>query len=338
MIAAKEKTQNQESLPTSLQDVDFMDVFISETGKVFFRGTDKQETLLPALSNAVLEQIDRLHRLVCSNERANDGEFFLDFSNIRFRVSRIDSVDETWYALRRSMWPIPRLPQLDGLHSRVIEYLGTIVRPGKSGLILVSGASSNGKTTTAYSILQECLMWYGNIAVTLEDPVELPMEGQHGNTGYCFQIPVRGGDFAGAIKKSMRHSPRYIFIGEIRGSDVASQVLRAAINGHIVISTIHAGNVIEAIYSILKFAAATESVELARAVLADGLLGVINQQLSDIQIKGTRRRHISAEYFFPGGDPGIKSLIRAGKIEQLTTAIEKQNNRIGMGLLPVEGG
>ena len=57
MIAAQEKTQNQESLPTSLQDVDFMDVFISETGKVFFRGTDKQETLLPALSNAVLEQI-----------------------------------------------------------------------------------------------------------------------------------------------------------------------------------------------------------------------------------------------------------------------------------------
>lgn len=321
----------------SLREADFMDVYISETGNIFFRGADGREMLVANPSPRLVADLENLHKRVCSIGE-KQCEFFLDYDSMRFRVSRMDSVDENWYVLRRAIWPIPRLTHLDGIHNKVIEYLGMLGRPGKSGLILISGAPANGKTTTACSLLQEYLVWHGDIAVTLEDPVELPMSGPHGAHGHCFQVPVRDGDFSLALKRSMRHSPRYIFVGEVRSASEAANVLKASINGHIVISTIHAGSAIDTVNSILKYAVGVEPAEMSRAILADGLLGVINQRLLHTQVRGVSRRHIKAEYFFPGDDKGLRSLIRNGKSEQLTTAIEMQMRRVEQGLLPVEAG
>ncbi len=199
-----------------------------------------------------------------------------------------------------------------------------------------ANGTGEGKTTTACSLLVEYLIGYGNVAVTVEDPIELPMNGPHGNFGHCFQTELRGSDYATEMKKTMRRSPRYILLGEVRGSLEASQVLRAAVNGHVVISTIHAGSCIEGLDALLKFVAGAEPIDLARNILAQGLAAVIHQRL--IKSKDANGKHsvsIVMEWLFPGNDSGIRSLIRSGKTEQLTTAIKLQANRVTSGQLPV---
>lgn len=318
-----------------LRNLDFTDLFISERGDSFLRGCEDGEGPLVDVPDAVTEDLEALHRQICERGQTQP-EFFMDYDGMRFRVSRIEDVNDVWYTLRRAMWPIPRLGQLGGINNRIIEYLGRLGRPGGHGLILIAGATSQGKTTTACSLLQELLLWYGDVAVTLEDPIELPMSGTYGRFGHCFQIQVQDGDFGNAMKRSMRRSPRYILLGEVRSPTEASEALRAAINGHIVITTIHAGSCIEAINAMLKFVAGAEPMDLARTILADGLIAVVHQHMIRQRIRGVNRRRLKLECLFPGSDRGIRSLIRNAKTEQLTTAIEMQAKRVEGGLLPVE--
>ena len=318
-----------------LRELNFTDLFFSERGESFIRGLDGGDGPLAGVPESVVDDLDELHRRVCDTGQTK-AEFFMDYDSMRFRVNRIEDVDGIWYTLRRAKWPIPRLGELGGIPARIVEYLGYLGKPGagKHGLILIAGATGNGKTTTACSLLQEYLLWYGDVAVTLEDPIELPLNGPHGRFGHCFQIPVEDGDFGTAMKRTMRRSPRYIFLGEVRSPVEASQALRAAINGHLVITTIHAGNVVEAINAILKFVAGAEPIELARTILADGLIAVVHQELVRSKIKG-RNPTLKLETLFPAQDKGIKTLIRSGKTEQLVTAIEIQATRVAQGRSPI---
>src|SRR3546814_14783841 len=102
--------------------------------------------------------LDELHRRVCARGQ-REREFFLDFDEVRYRVSKIESINGNWYALRRAKSPIPRFGAL-GLHARIVQYLGLLGR--KHGLILFAGATGQGKTTTACSPLQEFLIHYGD--------------------------------------------------------------------------------------------------------------------------------------------------------------------------------
>jgi twitching motility protein PilT len=204
----------------------------------------------------------------------------------------------------------------------------------RHGLILFAGATGNGKTTTACSLLQEYLLTFGDVAITIEDPPELPLNGKHGQFGRCFQIRVENGDFGRAMSQTMRYNPRYILLGEIRTPYEASQALRAAINGHLVITTIHAGSIMEAINSLLKLVSGQENLELARGVLADGLAGVIYQKL----MKSNKGKKPKLDFLFAGfngSDAGVRSKIRHGKIEQLSTEVQQQATRVLNGKLPI---
>jgi len=255
-----------------LKDLDFNDLFFSELGEAFIRGLDDldgSDTRTPPLVGVpgeVLPDLYRLHRSVCERGQ-REREFFMDYDGMRFRVNHIDDVEGTWYTLRRLMWPIPRLATLNGIPPTVKHYLGYLGR-SRNGLLLIAGATGEGKTTTACSLLQEYLIKYGNVAVTVEDPPELPLSGPHGRGGHCFQTQVRNKDFAAAMEATMRRSPRYILLGEVRGAREASEAIRAAANGHLVITTIHAGDVTQAINALLKFIAVSESIDLARLILA----------------------------------------------------------------------
>ena len=318
--------------PSGLREVDFTDLFFSERGEAFLRGMDDSEGPLVGVPEEVVDDLDELHRKVCERGQ-REAEFFMDHDGMRFRVSRIEDVDGIWYTLRRAKWPIPRIGTLSGLPAKVIQYLGLVGKLGSHGLIVFAGATGQGKTTTACSLLQEYLLTYGDVAVTIEDPIELPLNGPHGKFGHCFQTQVENGDFASAMKKTMRRVPRYILLGEVRGGAEASEAIRAAVNGHLVITTIHSGGVVEAINALLKFTAGTESLELARTILADGLAGVIHQQLG--RVKGKPGRQLKVEYLFPGDDSGIRTLIRQGKTEQLSTFIGQQQMRVLQNRLPI---
>lgn len=317
--------------PTSLKEIDFTDLGFSESGEAWLKNVEGEEEPIVGVPETMLHDLHILHQKVCKRGQSEE-EFFQDYDGMRFRVARIDSVGGRWFMLRRGMANIPRLASLKGIPQKVIQYLGRVAMPPSGhGLIIVSGATTAGKTTTACSLLQEYLLNFGDIAVTVEDPPELPLDGPHGKSGHCFQTSVIDGDFGRAMKLTMRRSPRYILLGEVRGPVEANAAIRAANNGHVVITTIHAGSCIEALNSMLKLLSG-ENMDLARTMLADGLAGVLHQSL--IKLKGSRQ--IKVEYLFPGKGQAVRSLIRTGKTEQLSTAISNQAARVLQDMLPVD--
>lgn len=333
-----EHNKEQDKSMDKLSSINFTDLFLSEDGNAFIRGSDEGDGPLSNIPESTIDDLSKLHSKVCE-EGENKIDFFVDYDGMRFRVNKMEEANGVWYALRRLPWPIPKLLDLRGVPLRTIEYLGYLGKPtlNSHGLILIAGATSQGKTTTASALLTEYLSHYGDVAVTIEDPIELPLSGPHGRFGYCFQTSVDDDDFKGAMKKTMRRAPRYIYLGEIRSGEEASVALRAALTGHLVISTIHAGNCVEAIDGMIKYVTSSgESSEIARQNLASGLLAVFHQRL--IKSRNIKGKMLQVESLFISpnqADQSVRNLIRSGKTEQLSTIIQQQATRIKSDQSPI---
>ena len=140
-----------------------------------------------------------------------------------------------------------------------------IERP--DGLILVTGPTGSGKSTTLYTALKELNKPSVNI-ITVEDPVESPMRDIN-------QIQVNsqvGLDFSASLRSILRHDPDIIFIGEIRDSETAHIAVRSSITGHLVLSTLHTNDALSAIMRLCD-------MRIERYLAASSLSGVVAQRL-----------------------------------------------------------
>lgn len=259
-------------------------------------------------------------------DEAEDASIAYD--GMRLRASRIMTAGgEEWVAMRRNPARPPALDALN-LDPRLISHLRALGR--RDGLILIAGATGHGKTTTACALLQDYLRNYGNIAFTIEDPVEFALDGKYKGSGHCFQVEAQDDqDWAKLLKKSLRWQPQYIFVGEVRTAEAAAQILRAATSGHLVITTIHGGSVEEALEGMLQLAEAAVGPR-ANQLLAAGLTAVMHQQLLPDRL--ATRFYITEEGNL--GDP-VRGNIRSGQIGQLATYIDKQMARVGGQPMPV---
>ena len=137
-----------------------------------------------------------------------------------------------------------------------------------NGIILVTGATGSGKSTTVYSLLQRLNTPDTNL-ITVEDPVEMELEGMN-------QVQVNseiGLTFANVLRSILRQDPNVIMIGEIRDSETAQIAVRASITGHLVLSTIHTNNSLSTIERLLD-------MDVERYLLASALEGIISQKLA----------------------------------------------------------
>ena len=137
-----------------------------------------------------------------------------------------------------------------------------------NGIILVTGATGSGKSTTVYSLLQILNTSKVNL-VTVEDPVEMNINGIN-------QIQVNseiGLTFASVLRSILRQDPDIIMIGEIRDDETAKIAVRASITGHLVLSTIHTNNALNTIERLTD-------MDVERYLLASSLNGVISQKLA----------------------------------------------------------
>lgn len=137
-----------------------------------------------------------------------------------------------------------------------------------NGIILVTGATGSGKSTTVYSILQKLNTPDTNI-ITVEDPVEMKIDGIN-------QVQVMseiGMTFAAALRSILRQDPNIIMIGEIRDDETARIAVRASITGHLVLSTIHTNTSLNTIERLLD-------MEVERYLLGASLEGIISQRLA----------------------------------------------------------
>ena len=136
-----------------------------------------------------------------------------------------------------------------------------------NGIILVTGATGSGKSTTTYSMLQALNKEETNI-ITVEDPIEMNIEGIN-------QVQVNsdiGLNFATVLRSILRQDPNIILIGEIRDSETAQIAVRASITGHLVLSTIHTNDSLSTIERLLD-------MDVERYLLSSALTGIISQKL-----------------------------------------------------------
>ena len=127
---------------------------------------------------------------------------------------------------------------------------------------------------------------------------------------------------------AMRYNPRYIFLGEIRSPKTAKEAIRAAVNGHLVVSTIHGSSVQGSLYALQQIASAEGEMDLVRSIIADGLLCVIHQELHFID---NGKRKLTCNILCNDGTPSIPSKIRSGKLESLNNEIETQKILLSRG-------
>ncbi len=153
-----------------------------------------------------------------------------------------------------------------------------------NGIILVTGATGSGKSTTVYSILQLLNKKQTNI-ITVEDPIEMNIEGLN-------QVQVNseiGLDFATVLRSILRQDPNIILIGEIRDSETAKIAIRASITGHLVLSTVHTNNSLSTIERLLD-------MNVERYLLSSALSGIISQKLVKLLCPKCRKLRETTPY------------------------------------------
>ncbi|MEK7071417.1 MAG: GspE/PulE family protein, partial [Patescibacteria group bacterium] len=227
------------------------DIHIEHTGeqvKVRFRVDGILHTTImlpPSVHSGVIARIKILAKLRLDEKRKpQDGSFSanIDGRKIDFRVSTMPSYYGEKAAIRilDSEKGVKPLDQL-GLSKRNLEMVReAITKP--YGLILITGPTGSGKSTTLYSMMNELDKEISNI-VSLEDPVEYHMA----NINQSQMMPEIGYTFASGLRSILRQDPDIIMVGEIRDKETAQLAIQAALTGHLVLSTLHTNNAIGAI-------------------------------------------------------------------------------------------
>ena len=244
------------------------------------------------VSEQVVSRIKVMAELDIAERRVpQDGRFkvAIDGRAIDFRVSIIPSVFGEDAVLR----VLDKQALTQKVHGLTLASLGfdseivTQLQRLSSlpyGMLLVTGPTGSGKTTTLYAAITESQTGNDKI-VTIEDPVEYQLPG-------VLQIPVnekKGLTFARGLRSILRHDPDKIMVGEIRDPETAQIAIQSALTGHLVFTTVHANNVFDVMGRFVHMGVDTYSfVAALSAILAQRLVRIVCEQCADSYVPSRR--------------------------------------------------
>src|SRR4051812_5078259 len=226
----------------------------------------------------------------------------------RFRVNAFRQRGETSFALRVIPKEVPRFEQLglpDGIRRLAEEH---------RGLVLVTGATGSGKTTTLASMIDFINRSRPSHIVTIEDPIEI-LHPDHQSIVNQREIGLDTESFGQALRRALRQDPDTILIGELRDAETAQTALQAAESGHLVFSTLHTVDAAETVGRMIEFFPEGKQQQI-RSIMAGVLRGVISQRLLPRADGG---RVAAVEVMVTNAR--IAELIRENKPEEITDAI-----------------
>ena len=251
------------------------------------------------------------HINITENRLPQDGRMDIEIKNqkIDIRVSTIPVVYGEKIVLRllnRDLYIKDKLEL--GFLSKDLEKIDRMLKR-KSGMILVTGSTRSGKTTTIYSFIRDLIDEKLNI-VTIEDPIEYKFDEIN-------QIQVNnkiGLDFENLLKSVLRQDPDIIVLGEIRDLETAKIAIRASITGHLVITTMHTNSSISSITRLIE-------MDIEPYLLKSSLVGIIHQNL--VQKNETDMELV---YEILEINDELRSLINKDIDEKLLNSIATDNN------------
>ncbi|MBU1445660.1 type IV pilus twitching motility protein PilT [Patescibacteria group bacterium] len=248
-------------------------------------------------------------------QKSLDLDFAIDIENIaRFRVNM--------FVQRKGIGAIFRvIPStvysMDELN--VPQQLKKIPQM-KSGLVIITGPTSSGKSTTLAAIVNEINIAQSKHILTVEDPIEFIHENQKSIIDQR-EVGTHTLSFQKALKSSLREDPDVILIGEMRDLETISLALTAAETGHLVLATLHTSGAAKSIDRIVD-AFPHEQQNQIRTQLAEGLQAIVWQSL--LKTKDKKGRIAAMEIMF--NNHAIANMIRKGNTHQINSVIETSTN------------
>jgi type II secretory ATPase GspE/PulE/Tfp pilus assembly ATPase PilB-like protein len=306
---------------TKIKELNFSDLYLGHPGMEDRFSDVPGAAANPVPASPVLrEDLQRLTQ-ACRDEHkrmGGHGDFRIGYDDVNYRISVMPTLGGEVFVVRKIAAAIPSLAEL-GIPQ---AYIRRLMVPDLSGLFVVAGAIKSGKTMTACAMLKDRLTAYGGVAVTGEDLIELPLEGSHG-AGVCFQTmaPRDPASFVDSFRHLVRWGARVILIDEIRDQDVAAEVLQASVSGHLIITTMLAENVVQAVTKLHALANDRLAPGSARSLIADGLAGVLHQQMYR---PAKHSAKVETEFLFLKDAPLIRASMRKGDYELLRSDIRQQ--------------
>jgi twitching motility protein PilT len=190
------------------------------------------------------------------------------------------------------------------------------------GIVLVTGPTGQGKSTTVRALLQHLNLNRTLRIITIEDPIEFVFTDAESHFEQR-EVGIDTASFADGIRNAMRQDPNVLFIGEIRDRESIWAAMQAAETGHLVITTLHADSVPQAIGRILEFYPASEQPSIS-ALLARNLHSIISQRLVP-NVQGLRTPCLE----LLRRDAGVSDAIRTNDLHLLAGIVESSNH-VGM--------
>jgi twitching motility protein PilT len=222
---------------------------------------------------AALETVTRVmpERLKAFHESGDLDLAYTSEGLPRFRVNAFRQRGAISFAFRVIPREVPSFEQLSlpaGVQRLANE---------QRGLILVTGATGSGKTTTLAAMIDHINRTRQQHIVTIEDPIEM-LHADHGCIINQREIGLDTANFAQALRRVLRQDPDTILIGELRDTETAQTALQAAESGHLVFSTLHTIDAAETVGRMIEFFPPAKQQQV-RSVLAGVLRGVVSQRL-----------------------------------------------------------
>ncbi|WP_186308468.1 ATPase, T2SS/T4P/T4SS family [Paraburkholderia sp. BCC1885] len=311
-----------------LKAMSFSDLYLEPDGQAWYK-TSPSDRERHALESGALEEAKSLREHLQIHTTGLD--FRTEWHGVSLRVQRIETLDGDVYVGRRLL-PHPIAWDALGYPQRLSDQLMSETF-SKGGLVLFSGGTGAGKSMSQASWLVQRLCKFGGTGWTIENPVEIVLQGKHGSgkvVGTCYQTEIRNdAEFGPEIHRLLRAAPNMIMLGEIRTRDAVAQAIIAGTSGHLVSATIHANNVATALERTKNM---MRESGLDTSMMADALSAVIHQRLTlTSSPTGERRIMLTVTPLIIAGaqnETSIRVHLRKGDFSLLTSEIERQKRLI----------
>jgi len=278
---------------------------------------------IPALPADFMEKLARTMmsaRLQAEFDKAHQADLSIGFKDIgRVRANVFYQRGSIGMVLRVINTYVPTLQEL-GVPDVVTRFAAE-----ERGLVLVTGATGSGKSTTLAALINEINNTQTNHILTIEDPIEF-LFAEKRSIITQRELGIDTNSFADAMRASLREDPDVILLGEMRDPETIETALTAAETGHLVFSTVHSPGAAETISRIIS-AFPPEAQQTMRAKLAQNLKGVVSQRL--LPRKGGTGRIVACEVMT------VSQLIREYildplRIKEISDLVKKGNLSEGM--------
>ena len=250
-------------------------------------------------------------------KKSGSIDFAIVIENLRFRANAYKTLNGTFGVLRIIPTNIPDFKDL-GIPNTVIELCSE-----KAGLILVTGPTGSGKSTTLAMIVDQINQRYPHSIITIEDPIEFIHEDKRSVISQR-QIGQHVPNFATALRSSLREDPDVILLGELRDLETISLALTAAETGHLVLATLHTSSAPSTISRIVDVFPAGQQDQV-RTQVAEALSAVVSQRL----IRDPKGENRNGAFEIMLNNNPIANLIRENKLFQINSVIQT-NAALGM--------